>query len=86
MLVTKAADTRLEYVIFIAFPRLQCLHKYVSLLCYTYIPCLVVFLKDHPFIRRRNLFVNTHYDKAIHPKVRTTGHRGTVNLTVGTVK
>jgi hypothetical protein len=40
--VTKATDTRSEYVILIAFPRQQWLHERDSLLGYTYIACLVL--------------------------------------------
>jgi hypothetical protein len=39
--VTKATDTRSEYVILIAFPRQQWLHERTSMLRYMYIACLV---------------------------------------------
>jgi hypothetical protein len=40
--ITKATDTHSEYVILIAFRRQQWLRERVSLLCYTYIACLVI--------------------------------------------
>ena len=39
--ITKAADTHSEYVMLIAFPLQQWLHEGSSMLCYTYIACLV---------------------------------------------
>ena len=41
--ITKATDTHSEYVILIAFPRQQWLCKRASMLCYTYIACLVIY-------------------------------------------
>jgi hypothetical protein len=41
--ITKATDTHSEYIILIAFPRQQWLHKRASMLRYTYIACLVSF-------------------------------------------
>jgi hypothetical protein len=38
--ITKVTDTHSEYVILIASPRQQWLHKRVSILRYTYIACL----------------------------------------------
>ena len=40
--IPKATDTRLEYVILIAFTLQQWLHERASMLRYTYIVCLVV--------------------------------------------
>jgi len=39
--ITKATDTHSDYLIFIAFPRLQWLRERAALLRYTYIACLV---------------------------------------------
>jgi len=39
--ITKATDTNSEYVKLIVFPREQWLRKSTSMLCYTYIVCLV---------------------------------------------
>jgi hypothetical protein len=39
--ITKATDTRSQYVILIAFPRQQWLRERASMLFYTYIACLV---------------------------------------------
>jgi hypothetical protein len=39
--IPKATNTRSEYVILIAFPLQQWLHKQASILPYTYIACLV---------------------------------------------
>jgi hypothetical protein len=49
--ITKATDTHSEYVIIIAFLRQQWLHKRASVLCCTYIACLVVqqFYHHMPF-------------------------------------
>jgi hypothetical protein len=41
--ITKATDTHAEYVILIAFPQQQWLHKHASMLWYTYSACLVPF-------------------------------------------
>jgi len=38
---TNTPNTHLEYVILIAFPLQQWLHKSASMLCYTYFACLV---------------------------------------------
>ena len=40
-LITKAANTHSEYVIFIDFPRQKWLHNSASMLRYTYIACLL---------------------------------------------
>jgi hypothetical protein len=40
--ITKATDTHSEYVILIAFPRLQWLRERATMLRYTYIACLVL--------------------------------------------
>jgi hypothetical protein len=42
--ITKATDTRSEYVIGIAFPQQQWLRERVSVLSYTFIACLVLYL------------------------------------------
>ena len=39
--VTRAAETHSEYVLLIALTCQQWLHEYASVLCYTYIACLV---------------------------------------------
>jgi hypothetical protein len=39
--ITRATETRSEYVILIAFPRQQLLRERASMLRYTYIACLV---------------------------------------------
>ena len=39
--IPKATNTHTGCVILIAFPQQQCLHERVSLLPYTYVPCLV---------------------------------------------
>jgi hypothetical protein len=39
--MSKATDTRLEYVILNAFARQQYVHKHTGMLRYTYIACLV---------------------------------------------
>jgi len=41
---SKPTDTDSEYVIFIAFPWQQWLHECTSVLHYTYIACLDIFL------------------------------------------
>jgi hypothetical protein len=41
--ITKATNTHSEYVIRIALPRLQWLRECASMLCYTFIACLVKF-------------------------------------------
>jgi hypothetical protein len=41
--ITKATDTHSEYVMLVAFPLQQCLHKRAPMLRCTYIACLVVF-------------------------------------------
>jgi hypothetical protein len=41
--IPKATDTHSEYVILIALPLQQWLHKGASLLRYTYIACLISF-------------------------------------------
>jgi hypothetical protein len=43
--ITKATNIRSEYVIFIAFPLKQCLHESASVLRYTYIACVVLYIK-----------------------------------------
>ena len=40
--ITKATNTHLEYVLSIASSHQQWLHKHTSLLCYSYIACLVI--------------------------------------------
>ena len=40
----KATNTHSEYVIPIAFPLPQCLYEHASILCYTYIAFLVLFI------------------------------------------
>ena len=40
--ILKATNTHLDYVILIAFPMQQWLHKRVSMLRYAYIACLVI--------------------------------------------
>jgi hypothetical protein len=42
-LITKAIDTRSEYVLLVAFPRQQWLRDRVLMLHYTYVACLVEF-------------------------------------------
>ena len=42
--IPKATDRHLEYVIHIAFPLQQWLHERPSMLSYTYIVCLVMFM------------------------------------------
>ena len=42
--IPKVTNTHSEYVTLIAFPLQQWLHERVSLLCYTYITCLVALL------------------------------------------
>jgi len=44
--ITKATNTHSEYVILIAFPVQQWLHERTSVLCYTYIVCLVSYCYD----------------------------------------
>jgi hypothetical protein len=44
--ITKATDTHSEYVIIIVSPRQQWLVDCSSILCYTYISCLVVYNSD----------------------------------------
>jgi hypothetical protein len=46
--IHKAANTHSEYVTTIAFPLQQWLHERASVLCYSYIACLVF---SHPFLR-----------------------------------
>ena len=43
--IPEATNTHSDYVIFIAFPLQQSLHKHASLLCYRYITCLVSLLQ-----------------------------------------
>ena len=40
--IPKATNTHSEYVMLIAFPLQQWLHERASILCYTYIACIVV--------------------------------------------
>ena len=40
--ITEAKDTHSEYVILIAFPWQQWLCEHASMLCYTYMACLVL--------------------------------------------
>ena len=44
--ITKAINTRSEYVILIAFPLQQLLHERASMLRYTYTACLVTTVID----------------------------------------
>jgi hypothetical protein len=46
--IPKATNTRLEFIILIAFPLQQWLHDRASLLRYTYIACLLVFTSSSP--------------------------------------
>ena len=39
--IAKATNTHPEYALLVAFPERQCLRKRASMLCYTYIACLV---------------------------------------------
>jgi hypothetical protein len=41
--ITKATNTHLQYVIFIAFPLQHWLHERAEMLCYTSIACLVIY-------------------------------------------
>jgi len=41
--IPKATDTHSEYVILIVFPLQQCFHERSSILCHTYVTCLVQF-------------------------------------------
>ena len=41
--ICKATNTHSQYVIHIAFPLQPCLHKWVSMLLYKYVACLVVY-------------------------------------------
>jgi len=45
-LITKATDTHSEYVILFAFPLQQWLHERVSVLCSTFIACIVGLYKN----------------------------------------
>ena len=45
--IPKATNTHSEYVIFIAFSPQQWLHERPSMLCYTYIACIVTSFKNH---------------------------------------
>jgi hypothetical protein len=45
--IPKAIVTQSEYVILIAFPLQQRLYARVSMLRYTYIACLVMFVYQH---------------------------------------
>ena len=44
--IPKSTDTHSEYEILIHVPLQQCLHKCISMSCYTYITCLVI-LKNY---------------------------------------
>jgi hypothetical protein len=45
--INKAIDTHSEYVIFIAFPQQQWLLERASVLRYTYIACLVIYVRSY---------------------------------------
>ena len=49
---TKAPDTHSEYVIFIAFLKQQWLCKHTSVLCYTYVACLVIYHSTAEFVEK----------------------------------
>ena len=54
--ITMATDTHSEYVILIAFPLQQRLHELASMLCYTYIDCLVMSILHNTCIYRASAF------------------------------
>ena len=58
--ITKATNTYSEYVIFTAFPRQQRLCEYASMLCHTYIFCLVLITV---ISKRHGLCINCPEDK-----------------------
>ena len=49
--ITKATNTRREYVIFIANPPQQWLHECASMLRYTYIACIAKYRDFHNVLR-----------------------------------
>jgi hypothetical protein len=46
--ITKATDSRSEYLILIAFPRQQRLDERALILRYMLLPCFLLFLVPHP--------------------------------------
>jgi len=50
--ITKATDTHSEYVTFIAFLQQQRLCKHTSVLCYTYVACLVIYNSTVDFVEK----------------------------------
>ena len=54
--IPKATNTHSEYVILIAFPLQQRLHELASMLCYTYIDCLVMSILHNTCIYRASAF------------------------------
>ena len=59
--IINVINAHLEYVILTAFPRQQCSLERVSMLCYTYVACLFIFVGRAVYIKNENLLETLEY-------------------------